>query len=319
MTGGFNPFETILSQEEPAAPVPLGVYQIVLEDGKGNVLSSYPFDVTHSDGEIQEQHRFNINVPLDPAPAKISLRMGETILAEQSAGTSTPSVTLTAPAGGEDWSDVQAITWTGTGQAPVYRVEYSADGGQTWIALATGLTETSLGVDFNAMPGSEQAQIRVIASEGFNYAVDQSAVTFRVPAKSPQITVSTPAEGETFMGGLPIIARVTGFDWEDGALTDEGISWSSDKDGDLGTGMWVMVPNLSVGEHVLTATATDSDGKQSNASVRITVIAPEVEKITPYGTKPASFWIMIGVIAVLVIALVVVLFILLRQRRLNKA
>jgi hypothetical protein len=318
-TGGFDPFQTILSRNEPEAPLDIGTYQVVLEDTSGNVLSSYPFNVTLPDGEEVEQYRFSMIVSFDPAPAKITLRMGELILAEQSAGTSTPTVSLTAPAGGEDWSEVQTITWTGTGQAPIYRVEYSGDGGQTWIPLATGLTDPSLAVDFNAMPGSEQAQIRVIASDGFNYAVAQSTATFQVPTKSPQITVSTPAEGETFTGGLPIIARVTGFDWEDGALTDEAVSWSSDKDGDLGTGLWVMIPNLSVGEHVLTATATDSDGKQGSASVHITIIAPEVETITPYGSKPVSIWIMIAMIGVLVIALLVMLFILLRQRRQKKA
>ena len=60
-------------------------------------------------------------------------------------------------------------------------------------------------------------------------------------------------------------------DAEDGPLPPESLSWSSDRDGYLGSGDELLVATLSPGHHVITLTATDSDGQAGTASVEILV------------------------------------------------
>lgn len=60
------------------------------------------------------------------------------------------------------------------------------------------------------------------------------------------------------------------YDLEDGALAETALRWSSSRDGDLGTGSQVLV-SLSPGEHLITFTATDSDGNAATATVRVYV------------------------------------------------
>src|SRR6185295_14727367 len=60
------------------------------------------------------------------------------------------------------------------------------------------------------------------------------------------------------------------------------ITWTSDRDGMLGTGASVVVSSLSSGPHVLTAQVTDASGAIGQASVTISVAyAPQVAITAP--------------------------------------
>jgi len=69
---------------------------------------------------------------------------------------------------------------------------------------------------------------------------------------------------------IPLVGTVT--DRENGNLS-ASIIWSSNIDGELGRGAAIRVSNLTVGEHVITATATDSGGITSGATKTITINA----------------------------------------------
>ncbi len=68
--------------------------------------------------------------------------------------------------------------------------------------------------------------------------------------------------------GTPLWLQGYACDLEDGTLPDTALRWSSSRDGNLGTGSQVLVI-LSPGEHVITLTATDSDGNVTTATVRV--------------------------------------------------
>ncbi len=118
--------------------------------------------------------------------------------------------------------------------------------------------------------GSDQARLRVLASDGFNTVVAPSAL-FEVERKGPQwVTIVAPEEGGVF----PIYAlpRLQGGAWdaEDGVLEGASLVWSSSIDGELGTGD-DLYAELSPGLHTITLTATDSDGASGSTSVSIQV------------------------------------------------
>src|SRR5690606_12464163 len=100
------------------------------------------------------------------------------------------------------------------------------------------------------------------------------------PNAPPSITISRPRDPASVVEGQPVTFTGSATDPEDGALTD-AIEWISDRDGSLGTGGSVTVTDLSVGEHVVTASARDSEGLEGTAEVRVVVTA------APVNTPPA--------------------------------
>ncbi len=89
----------------------------------------------------------------------------------------------------------------------------------------------------------------------------------------PSVTISTPPDNANFDTGESITFSGTANDVEDGDVT-ASIEWSSDLDGVLGTGASIAVSDLSVGEHVITATATDTQSSPGSDSITITVLYP---------------------------------------------
>jgi subtilisin len=85
---------------------------------------------------------------------------------------------------------------------------------------------------------------------------------------APVITINSPKNGDNFADGATIQFQGTATD-EDGDLT-AALSWSSNKDGYLGSG-GSLSKTLSSGVHIITASATDSGGKTGNSSITLTV------------------------------------------------
>src|SRR5262245_19995034 len=76
---------------------------------------------------------------------------------------------------------------------------------------------------------------------------------------APTVTITAPAAGAVAFRNDAISFVGTARDVEDGNLASR-LQWSSDRDGSLGSGAALSVSRLSVGTHVITASATDSDG-----------------------------------------------------------
>jgi YD repeat-containing protein len=87
---------------------------------------------------------------------------------------------------------------------------------------------------------------------------------------SPTIGISTPVSGTTIPAGTSLTLNGSSSDTEDGSLTSS-VQWNSSLDGVLGTGTGVIVPSLSVGSHIITASVTDSGGASVSAAVSVTV------------------------------------------------
>ena len=87
---------------------------------------------------------------------------------------------------------------------------------------------------------------------------------------APSVSISSPGDGSSFDEGDSISFVGTASDSEDGDLT-ANLSWSSDLDGNLGTGGSFSLSGLSVGTHTVTASVIDSGGLSGSDSVTVTV------------------------------------------------
>jgi len=89
---------------------------------------------------------------------------------------------------------------------------------------------------------------------------------------NPAVTISLPATGSTFNQGNTVSFSAVANDFEDGNVTPS-LSWTSSINGNIGTGGSFSRSDLSVGVHIITATAIDSAGLTGSATTTITVFA----------------------------------------------
>jgi len=89
----------------------------------------------------------------------------------------------------------------------------------------------------------------------------------------PMADLWHPGDMETRPADKPIPFIGKGNDPEDGALTSASLVWTSDLTGQIGTGEQFDAP-LSIGTHVITLTATDSNGNTGSESITLFIVAP---------------------------------------------
>jgi hypothetical protein len=83
------------------------------------------------------------------------------------------------------------------------------------------------------------------------------------------VSILSPASGTSFADGATITFEGTAADPEDGGLSSS-LVWTSTRDGQIGTGSGFS-RTLSSGNHIVTASATDTGQNLATASVSITV------------------------------------------------
>jgi hypothetical protein len=181
--------------------------------------------------ETQEADVFLVSLPTDPSTAKTSLTYQGSSLDQIVASPSPPTVTLTYPNGGETLSESSLVSWSGSdtdGDAPYYRLFYSADNGTTWSMLTSNITATTFIVDPGDLAGTETGLFKVAVSDGFHNAEDQSDGVFAVTRKAPTVSIDTSMSGASIP--LSTTVMLSGFviDHEDSSIPDTNYAWTSD-------------------------------------------------------------------------------------------
>lgn len=136
------------------------------------------------------------------------------------------------------------------------------------MPVGTAITATQLAINAAELVGGTAARVRGLATDGVNTSSDESDAAFTVSRKGPSASILAPESNIRFMPGTPLWLQGYGYDLEDGTLEGAALHWRSDRDGDLGTGSQALV-TLSPGQHVITLTATDSDGNHTTASITV--------------------------------------------------
>jgi hypothetical protein len=101
------------------------------------------------------------------------------------------------------------------------------------------------------------------------------------------LDVLAPSSGSSFVQGEAFTFSAVASDAEDGNL-DASIEWSSNLNGNLGTGATVATSSLSAGSHVITARITDSDGNVVTKTLNLAILPNTNTPPTVSITAPAD-------------------------------
>lgn len=277
MDANFQPM-WVISSNEPLDNPPSGTsYCLETQDNTGTTIVSHCFDLSfqnYETGEVMSDDNFNVALPYSPQVARIVLKKADRTLAVQVVSTNTPSMTVISPNGGETLlaNDTVEVTWRASdldGDTLLYSILYSPDGVH-WVPVGTDVTETHLSVNVSELAGGANARFRVIATDGVNTVSDDSDGPVNVEGKAPDALIEMPGESLTIAPGTLLLLEGDGYDLEDGAMNEAALRWSSDRDGELGSGSQVLA-DLTPGQHVITLSATDTQGKTTTDTINVFV------------------------------------------------
>jgi hypothetical protein len=181
---------------------------------------------------------------------------------------SPPVLTIASPRQG-------ATLFTGAPNAFNARAIDATDGDLSAQIAWTSNVDGPLGTGGSFTNGALRLGAHVLTAtvrdSGGLVAQVQVSVLVRPPNIPPVLALLSPAAGSVFLAGKPVLLAATASDAEDGDL-GPGIKWTSSRDGAVGTGALLTVTKLTVGAHVLTATATDRDGATATATAAVTIV-----------------------------------------------
>ena len=280
-TAQFLPCLPLTYTNTPPTEPPGTNFLLEALDDSGDVLQTAQFDLQpnyFAEDYTSQIVNFTVFLTANPSIQKIVLSYNGSLLATLTASPNPPTLSLTAPNGGEDFtSGTVNIAWSGSdldGNSLAYTIEYSADDGATWHPLALNLPAQNLAIDSSQLAATTQGLIRVIASDGLDTAIAQSAATFTVQPHAPVVSINAPIRGSIFIADQQLFLDASAYDMQDGPLSGTNVQWSSDRDGALGAAAIVNFDarNLSEGNHTITVTATDSAGLTGSAVTQILVL-----------------------------------------------
>ena len=223
------------------------------------------------------------------------------------AASGTYSVTLTVSDANGTSTKTNAVTVTTSNQAPVARftvtcptLQCAFDGGTssddvgivsyqwTW---GNGRSETHTGSSAkNTFASSGTYMVTLTVTDGGG-RTDSVSTAVQVPTstnQAPTASMTSPSNGTSAVQGTSIPFAGSGADPEDGALSGSSLTWTSSRDGQIGTGTWFATSSLSVGSHVITLTARDAQGLTGSATRSITITAPAPPPPPPTNQAPVA-------------------------------
>lgn len=276
---------------------PLGTKTVQLQDVQGEILFGVDFEVSFDGPDSKELANvapFSLVLPADPRVASVVLFSEGKEVFRINRSPNSPEVKITEICSGrvcnppeDPFVGAVEIRWEASDADDdplVLSLQYSPDGGETFVPLAVNLTGNSFLLDTSEIAGTANADglLRLIATDGLNTSMDEVMVS--VPdRKPPTVLITEPPTPEQGGGtpspifvraGSPLIMVGHGYDPEDGFLPEDSLQWSSSVDGRLGTGQLLQATGLSEGGHTISLLGSDSDGQKTEVSFDVFVPEP---------------------------------------------
>ncbi len=183
----------------------------------------------------------------------------------------TPTITVTAPDGGESWNvgSSQIITWATTGTVGNVKIEYSTDSGSNWSTITSSTAND--GSYSWVVPDTPSSQCLVrIEETSDGKPSDTSNAVFAIYKSANTITVSAPDGGESWnVSSSQIITWATTGTVGNVKIeysTDSGSSWSTITSSTANDGSYSWVVPDTPSSQCLVRIEEASDGKPSDTS-----------------------------------------------------
>ena len=285
-----------------ADPADASPYRCALLDAEGVTLSEAvaqaPDPHQDPDGDVVDLRAV---LPWDDRAAALSVRRGDSVVSTVSVPRRAPTVRLVQPVtaamarsdhvhleweeeapappeptttrGGEAGTSDTGASATEPDAGPTrYLVRYTHDGGESWQAVAANLTDRSCTVHLGLLPGGEHCRFQILATSGLHTSLTDTE-EFEVSRKPRRVYLLAPTEGTTVGAGVPLTLRGGGFSPDAWVSEFDDVTWSSDRDGHIGTGYEVQV-TLTPGRHRVTLTVPDGLGGVVQDSRTVDVLPP---------------------------------------------
>ncbi len=185
-----------------------------------------------------------------------------------------PSITIQEPRAGDQIADLLHVSWLAEdsdSEELTYSVLFSQDGGTTYTVIGTELHSTDFEYVTEFLPGSDNAWVQVVATDGLNTS-RHTVGPITITNKAPTVFIQSPTAGSVFAAGATVHFAVKAQDLEDGTIHSSSIEWISDRDGSLGVGETLAVNTLSHGHHVIRVIARDSQSLTAEKQVSLQIL-----------------------------------------------
>ncbi len=212
-----------------------------------------------------------------------------------------PSITVTAPNGGEVWDidTEQELTWNSINVAGNVNVKLSRDNGATWETLAADTQNDGSLLWDVTQPASKACMVQVEAVNGSTADISDAAFTIQEP---PQITVTAPNGGEVWdidteqeltWNSINVAGNVNVKLSRDNGATWETLAADTQNDGSL---LWDVTQPASKACMVQVEAVNGSTADISDAAFtiqeppQITVTAPNGGEVWEVGSQQEIAW-----------------------------
>ena len=200
-----------------------------------------------------------------------------------------PTVTVTAPNGGESWmiGSLQNITWTSANIANV-KIEYSTNNGTGWLIVIASIPATA-GSYAWTIPNTLTTQALIRVSDVSNAATNDVSNALFTIAPPPSITLTSPNGGESWN-----VLSSHNITWTSVSITNTKIEYSTNNGSSwtliiastpasTGSYSWT-VPNTPTTQALMRVSdASNTAVKDSSDMVFTILTVPAVSVLSPNG------------------------------------
>ncbi|MFQ5399231.1 MAG: tandem-95 repeat protein [Anaerolineae bacterium] len=233
----------------------------------------------------------NIGGPgIDFVQTDLFTLMGKLMTAATGPGNTPPAATITAPADGSSAVIGSTITFSGI---VTDTEEGDLSARLIWTSDLNGEIGRGASVSTSSLFAGTHTITAYVADSGGLTDVQSITVSILSPDSQPVVTVTAPAAGASAEAGAQMSFTGLAIDQEDGNVS-ASLVWTSDVDGQIGTGASISTSSLSLGNHVITATATDSSGLTGSASIAVTIVADTIHISRAQYRPSGSQWRITG-------------------------
>jgi hypothetical protein len=251
-------------------------YFTELHNKKGNIIEAQRLCIDDFYKNLDSAYLdFFIALPWRAEASMLVIKYEDQPIYSVEIGEEIPKVNFINPKTSRQLSGNQKVKWIGKcGDKQLsYILRYSNDKERSWHVIATGLTYNEFEVDFNYLPGGDNCQFQVLASEGIRTGSAMSNI-FKVTMKTREAVIISPENETTFHAGESVYLFGIAQSHED-SYKPEDLNWFSNIDGYLGAGSQLIVHTLSVGKHIITMNTDDGRNGENSTNIRISIEQPD--------------------------------------------